>query len=49
MPNDAVLLDYIPRVAESEEARRALLVDNPMTLYWPGHASRRHEEGGDAS
>lgn len=49
MPNDAVLLDYIPRVAESEEARRALLVDNPMTLYWPGHASRRHEEGGAAS
>lgn len=34
MPDDGGLVDYIPRIAVSEEAQRRLLVDNPMKLYW---------------
>jgi 2-pyrone-4,6-dicarboxylate lactonase len=29
-----VLVDYIPRIAPSAAAQQALLVDNPMRLYW---------------
>jgi 2-pyrone-4,6-dicarboxylate lactonase len=34
MPDDGVLVDVIPRIATSKAARKALLVDNPMRLYW---------------
>lgn len=34
MPNDGVLVDFIPRVATTPELQRKLLVDNPRTLYW---------------
>ncbi|MAS05509.1 MAG: 2-pyrone-4,6-dicarboxylate hydrolase [Ahrensia sp.] len=34
MPDDGKLVDFIPRIAETEEAQRKLLVDNPMRLYW---------------
>ncbi len=34
MPDDGKLVDFIPKIAPSEEARIALLVDNPMRLYW---------------
>jgi 2-pyrone-4,6-dicarboxylate lactonase len=34
MPDDGVLVDFIPRVATTEELQRKLLVDNPRTLYW---------------
>lgn len=34
MPDDGRLVDFIPKIAPSEEARKALLVDNPMRLYW---------------
>ncbi len=34
MPDDGKLVDFIPKIAPSEEARKALLVDNPMRLYW---------------
>lgn len=34
MPDDGLLVDYIPHIAESAAARQALLVDNPMRLYW---------------
>ncbi len=34
MPDDGLLVDYIPRVAVTAELRRKLLVDNPMRLYW---------------
>jgi 2-pyrone-4,6-dicarboxylate lactonase len=34
MPNDGALVDFIPRVATTEELQRKLLVDNPRTLYW---------------
>ena len=33
-PDDSVLVDYIPRIAPGAAAQKALLVDNPMRLYW---------------
>jgi 2-pyrone-4,6-dicarboxylate lactonase len=35
MPDDGLLVDWIPHIATSAEAQRELLVDNPMRLYWP--------------
>jgi 2-pyrone-4,6-dicarboxylate lactonase len=35
MPDDGLLVDYVPRVATTVELQRKLLVDNPMRLYWP--------------
>jgi 2-pyrone-4,6-dicarboxylate lactonase len=35
MPDDGALVDFIPRIAPTEALQRALLVDNPMRLYWP--------------
>ena len=34
MADDGVLTDQIPKFAGTEEARRRLLIDNPMALYW---------------
>jgi 2-pyrone-4,6-dicarboxylate lactonase len=34
MPDDGKLVDFIPRIATTEEARQKLLVANPMRLYW---------------
>ncbi|MFY0634845.1 MAG: amidohydrolase family protein [Vannielia sp.] len=34
MPDDGALVDYIPRIAPTEEQQRKLLIDNPMRLYW---------------
>ncbi|HEY5210113.1 MAG TPA: amidohydrolase family protein [Stellaceae bacterium] len=34
MPDDGVLVDMIPRIAPGAAQRQALLVDNPMRLYW---------------
>ena len=36
MPDDGALVDFIPRIATTEELRRQLLVDNPLRLYWQG-------------
>jgi 2-pyrone-4,6-dicarboxylate lactonase len=36
MPDDGKLVDYVAKVAVTDELRRKLLVDNPMRLYWPG-------------
>jgi 2-pyrone-4,6-dicarboxylate lactonase len=33
-PDDGVLVDYIPKIAPTAAAAQALLVDNPMRLYW---------------
>ena len=33
-PDDGLLVDTIARIAPTEELQRALLVDNPMRLYW---------------
>ena len=35
MPDDGLLVDFIPHIAVTPELRRKLLVDNPMRLYWP--------------
>jgi 2-pyrone-4,6-dicarboxylate lactonase len=35
MPDDGLLVDYVPRVAVTAELQKKLLVDNPMRLYWP--------------
>jgi 2-pyrone-4,6-dicarboxylate lactonase len=35
MPDDGLLIDFIPRIAPTPELQRKLLVDNPMRLYWP--------------
>jgi 2-pyrone-4,6-dicarboxylate lactonase len=34
MPDDGTLVDVIPRIAPTAELQRALLIDNPMRLYW---------------
>ena len=33
-PDDGVLVDVIPKIARTPELQKALLVDNPMRLYW---------------
>ncbi|KAG4421228.1 hypothetical protein IFR04_005639 [Cadophora malorum] len=35
MPDDGLLVDFIPWIATTPELRQKLLVDNPMKLYWP--------------
>lgn len=34
MPDDGKLVEVIPRIAETQALQQALLVDNPMALYW---------------
>ena len=33
-PDDGALVDVIPLIAETEELRKKLLIENPMRLYW---------------
>ena len=35
MPDDGQLVDMIARIAPSRHQQQALLVENPMRLYWP--------------
>jgi 2-pyrone-4,6-dicarboxylate lactonase len=35
MPDDGLLVDFVPQIAVTPELQRKLLVDNPMRLYWP--------------
>jgi 2-pyrone-4,6-dicarboxylate lactonase len=35
MPDDGLLVDFIPHIAVTAELQRKLLVTNPMRLYWP--------------
>ena len=35
IPDDGTLVDMIPRIAPTPALQQALLVDNPMRLYWP--------------
>jgi 2-pyrone-4,6-dicarboxylate lactonase len=35
VPDDGLLVDFIPRIATTPEFQRKLLVENPMRLYWP--------------
>ena len=38
MPDDGLLVDFIPHIAATPALQRKLLVDNPMRLYWPEEA-----------
>ena len=38
MPDDGLLVDFIPAIAPTPELQQKLLVDNPMRLYWPDEA-----------
>jgi 2-pyrone-4,6-dicarboxylate lactonase len=38
MPDDGLLVDFIPHIATTPELQRKLLADNPMRLYWPDQA-----------
>ncbi len=38
MPDDGQLVDVIPQIAPTEALQKALLIDNPMRLYWPEEA-----------
>jgi 2-pyrone-4,6-dicarboxylate lactonase len=33
-PDDGLLVDHIPRIAPTAALQKALLIDNPMKLYW---------------
>jgi 2-pyrone-4,6-dicarboxylate lactonase len=33
-PDDGILVDVIPKIAPTPALQKALLVDNPMRLYW---------------
>ena len=35
MPDDGLLVDFIPHIATTPELQKMLLVTNPMRLYWP--------------
>lgn len=35
MPDDGQLVELIPQIADTPQKQQALLVDNPMRLYWP--------------
>ena len=35
MPDDGLLVDFIPQIAPTAELQQQLLVRNPMRLYWP--------------
>jgi 2-pyrone-4,6-dicarboxylate lactonase len=35
MPDDGLLVDFIPHIAVTPELQNKLLVENPMRLYWP--------------
>jgi 2-pyrone-4,6-dicarboxylate lactonase len=34
MPDDGVLVDFIPKIATTAGLQKKLLVDNPMRIYW---------------
>ena len=38
MPDDGLLVDFIPHIAVTAELQKKLLVANPMRLYWPEEA-----------
>jgi 2-pyrone-4,6-dicarboxylate lactonase len=35
MPDDGLLVDFIPQIAVTPDLQHKLLVDNPTRLYWP--------------
>ncbi|MFT4030311.1 MAG: amidohydrolase family protein [Protaetiibacter sp.] len=43
MPDDGLLVDFIPQIAPTAELQRKLLVDNPRRLYWPDEPASASE------
>jgi 2-pyrone-4,6-dicarboxylate lactonase len=41
MPDDGLLVDFIPHIAQSAASQQKLLVDNPMRLYWPDEQNKK--------
>jgi len=41
MPDDGLLVDFIPHIAPTADLQHRLLVDNPSRLYWPEEAGAR--------
>ncbi len=41
MPDDGALVDIIPLIATDAPRQKALLVDNPMRLYWADHPEKQ--------
>jgi 2-pyrone-4,6-dicarboxylate lactonase len=39
MPDDGLLVDYVPQMAVTTEQQHKLLVANPTHLYWPGEVT----------
>ena len=39
MPDDGLLVDFIPHIATTPALQRKLLLDNPIRLYWPEETS----------
>jgi 2-pyrone-4,6-dicarboxylate lactonase len=35
VPDDGLLVDFIPHIAPTRELQERMLVTNPMRLYWP--------------
>jgi 2-pyrone-4,6-dicarboxylate lactonase len=40
MPDDGLLVDFIPHIAGRPDLQDLLLYDNPMRLYWPEERRR---------
>ncbi|MEU9194613.1 amidohydrolase family protein [Streptomyces hundungensis] len=40
MPDDGLLVDFVPHIAPTPELQHKLLVDNPKRLYWPDAETR---------
>jgi 2-pyrone-4,6-dicarboxylate lactonase len=45
MPDDGLLVDFIPHIAVTPQLQRRLLVDNPLRLYWPEVSESARGEG----
>ena len=39
IPDDGLLVDFIPQIATTPALQRKLLLDNPIRLYWPEETS----------
>jgi 2-pyrone-4,6-dicarboxylate lactonase len=40
MPDDGLLVDFIPHIAPAADLQDLLLVDNPTRLYWAEERTR---------
>jgi hypothetical protein len=49
MPDDGLLVDFIPHVAVTAQLQQKLLVDNPMRLYWPEEVRSAWQGGANGS